>query len=408
MLMFRFVYTVLGLVAVAALLPTSGRAAGAAPKPTPAQRAEEIRLKEERLRAFLRTENLDGVLIGTQRNFAWLTAGGDNHVVFNTEEGAALLLWTPQWKHVIAANNEMPRLTDEELAGLGYEPAPFAWHDEVTHGARARLIVQLAQGKRIGSDLPAPPAGTVDVSAKFAALRAQLTPGELERYRWLARTAAEVVEATARGVTRGQTEQAIQAEVARRLMGHDILPTVLLVAADDRITRYKHPITKDTAVQREAMITLCARKWGLVVAVTRHVHLGPLPAELQRKQDALAPVFAAMVAATRIGATSGDVFAAAQQAYSDAGYPDGWQAHHLGGAIGYREREYRAAPGSKQPVLDLQAFAWNPTLPGVKAEDTVLVKGSRIETLTDTGQWPRGRLEAAGRIVPVPLILVKD
>src|SRR5690606_36491198 len=126
-----------------------------------------------------------------------------------------------------------------------------------------------------------------------------------------------------------------------------------------------HPITKAAPIRREVMITVCARKWGLVVAVTRHVHFGELPAEMRTKQAALGKIFAAMLGATRPGAKAGAVIVAAQRAYAGAGHGEAWNAHHLGGAIGYRERDYKAYPESSHAIVDRQAFAWNPTLPGV-------------------------------------------
>lgn len=368
-------------------------------------RAAEIAGKEHRLRAFLEAENLDGILIGTQRNFAWLTAGGDSHVVYNTEEGAALLLWTLDKKYVIAANNEMERFMTEELSDLGYEPVEFAWHSGISDGARDRLIRELTEGKRIGGDLIKVPAGIIDISKKFAFLRQQLTPEELNRYRWLALTAAEIVESVARATSPGQTERELQTEVAKKLFGKDIIPTVLMVAADERIRKFKHPITKSAPIYREAMITLCARRWGLVVAVTRHVYFGELSSAMRMKQASLGGVAAAMLGATRPGNESGGIVSAAQDAYKNEGYPSSWKLHHLGGAIGYREREYKAAPRSVQVVLDRQAFAWNPTLLGVKAEDTIFVQGDHIEILTDTGNWPRTDFEAGGRTSRIPQIL---
>ena len=35
-----------------------------------------------------------------------------------------------------------------------------------------------------------------------------------------------------------------------------------------------------------------------------------------------------------------------------------------------------------------QAFAWNPTAPGAKVEDTVLVRADGIEVLTVDPRWP--------------------
>jgi Xaa-Pro dipeptidase len=394
--------------AAALVLALPGAAAPAVPAPTLAERREEIALKETRMREWLESARFDGVLLGTQRNFAWFTAGGDNHVVVNSEEGAAVLLWTPERKHVIVANNEVARITREELAGLGYEPATFLWHEESAAGARATLVRQLVAGRRIASDLNLAGAGVEPAEATMAALRFPLTEHEVRRYRWLARTAAGIVEAVARETRAGQTESAVQAGVAGKLLALDILPTVLLVAADERIALYKHPVTKDAPIRREVMITLCARKWGMVVAVTRHVHLGALPVETQRKQQALGTVFAAMVAATTPGNTSGAVVEAARKAYAASGHGGLWDAHHLGGAIGYREREYRAFPGSPHRILESQAFAWNPTLPGVKAEDTLLVTRDGVEVLTDTRSWPRAELKTGGRTIRVPQILVRS
>lgn len=368
-------------------------------------RLVEIREKDARLQAFIEKEQLDGVLIGTQRNVAWLTAGGDSHVVFNGEDGSALLLWTPRSRHVILANNEAPRLLEEELAGLGYQPEVFSWHGDLANGERAAVIRRLVAEKRIGSDLPL--AGCIEMGAKIAALRQQLTEPELLRYRWLARTVAASIEAVCREVTVGTTEQDAQAAVGKKLLAHDILPTVLLVAADDRIARYKHPITKSQPVRRELMVSVCARKWGLVVALTRHVHFGALPAAMQERQEALGIVFASMLSATRAGVEAGTVVDAARKAYAASGFAEAWHGHHLGGAIGYKEREYKAFSGGKQLMLDRQAFAWNPTLPGVKAEDTVVLNGDGLELLSDTGDWPRRRIQAGSRTVLVPQILIR-
>lgn len=128
---------------------------------------------------------------------------------------------------------------------------------------------------------------------------------------------------------------------------------------------------------------------------------------MHRKQEALGRIYAAMVGMTRSSGRAIDVLTAAQRAYADAGFATDWEAHHLGGATGYREREYRIYPGIEQRIHDRQAFAWNPTLPGVKAEDTLLVNGDAVEVLTDTGAWPRAKFEMSERSVNVPQILVR-
>lgn len=40
-------------------------------------------------------------------------------------------------------------------------------------------------------------------------------------------------------------------------------------------------------------------------------------------------------------------------------------------------------------VLEGQAFSWNPTIAGVKSEDTFLVLGGTQEIVTRTPSWPQ-------------------
>ena len=44
-----------------------------------------------------------------------------------------------------------------------------------------------------------------------------------------------------------------------------------------------------------------------------------------------------------------------------------------------------------------QAFAWNPTAPGAKVEDTVLVRADGIEVLTVDPRWPTTRVAGLDR-----------
>ena len=78
-------------------------------------------------------------------------------------------------------------------------------------------------------------------------------------------------------------------------------------------------------MEKYAMVVLCGRKWGLVCSLTRLVHFGPLPEEVRHKAESVAQVDAVMIADTRPGRTLGEVFTSAQDAYSQAGFPDEWQ-----------------------------------------------------------------------------------
>ena len=74
--------------------------------------------------------------------------------------------------------------------------------------------------------------------------------------------------------------------------------------------------------------------------------------------------------------------------YKEIGYEDEWQFLHQGGPTGYSTRDYLGTPDHDGVVLPNQAFAWNPSIPGTKSEDTIIAKKDGSEILSVTGKWP--------------------
>jgi antitoxin VapB len=127
---------------------------------------------------------------------------------------------------------------------------------------------------------------------------------------------------------------------------------------------------------------------------------------LQEKFNASAQVNAALLDATRVGATSAQLFKAAADAYASNGFAGDEQLHHQGGATGYWEREWVARPNGKEQVVNNQAFAWNPSIRGGKVEDTVLLHDGKIELLTPTPKLPNLASSANGNSYPATGILI--
>ena len=362
-------------------------------------RAEELKIKDERLRTLLADRALDGLLLSRVSSFAWITGGAASYVNTATDLGAASVLWTRDHKYIITNNIEATRLREEEgLEELGFEIKEAPWYQ--SHP----VIAELAGGLMLGADTPYP--GAADLSSEISALRARLTPAEGERFRQLGRLCAAAMQATIRAVTPGQTEHEIAARLAAETMARGVLPIVNLIATDERIFRFRHPLPTDRKLERYAMLVLCGRKWGLVCSVTRLVHFGPLPDELRRKADAVARVDATFIAATRPGARVAEIFQRAQEAYTQAGFADEWQLHHQGGAAGYEPREYIATSDSREVVHEGQAFAWNPSITGTKSEDTILVGAEGNEVLTAMDDWPTIEVEIEGQVIRRPDVLI--
>lgn len=364
-------------------------------------RKAEVRVKQAMVADLLQREGLEGVLLSRRDNFSWLTAGAVNHIPLNEETGVASLLVTPEKIMALTTNIEARRMLDEEVGALGIEVRSWPWHEH-----KETEIHRLIGSKLCGSDDGTP--GTRNVAASLAPLRYSLLPGEQERYRLLGHDAAGALECTARQVAPGMTEYGIAALVAKAVIEAGMEPTVNLVAVDERVERYRHPIPTGKAMERYAMLVLCARRGGLVVAATRLVHVGPLPAELRRRHHAVCQVELALYSATRPGVPVSAALKAGIAAYAAAGYPDEWELHHQGGPTGYNNREYLATPHSIQVVQNHQAFAWNPSITGTKNEDTILVSDGGVTVVTaGKGDWPVVKVHAGGIELERPDVLVK-
>ena len=342
---------------------------------------EEIKIKKQQLVELMAQHNLAGVLLSRHENVSWATAGQvDMRVGIPAATGsAAVFVRKDGAGFYITTKNEAPRMHDEEFGKLPFEPVVVPWSD----GDFAQAARGLTTGL-IGADTHEANCELVNL----AGLRSQLQPSEIARYRVLGSITARVVEEVVQHLEPGVSEEEISAMTASRLIQKAILPSVLLMAVDDRILKYKHALPRGRHLKHLGMVNLCARKWGLVISITRFVHFGPMPQSLMDGFDVAAKVNAALLHATRVGATGAQLYAVAKEAYAAAGMPGEELLHHQGGAAGYAEREWVALPKGTETVVNRQAFAWNPSARGGKVEDTVVLQDGAIEVLTETTEFP--------------------
>jgi antitoxin VapB len=343
---------------------------------------EEIKLKKQQLVEFMAQHKLEGVLLSLHENVSWATAGQvDMRIAIPAPTGAAVVFVRKDGSgFYITTKNESPRLHDEEFGGLPFEPVIVPWQEA--------NFVKAARGLMAAGTLGADTHEADCTFISLAGLRSQLQPTEIERYKLLGSMTARAVEEVTVHLEPGVTEEEMSAMAAFLLIQKAILPSVLLMAVDDRILKYKHALPRGKRLQRYGMVNLCTRKWGLVISMTRFVHFGPMPRQLANGFDAAAKVNAALLHSTRAGATSRQLYAVARDAYAAAGFPGEENLHHQGGATGYGEREWVATPSGSEIVLNRQAYAWNPSARGGKAEDTVVLQDGVIEYLTETTMYP--------------------
>jgi antitoxin VapB len=360
----------------------------------------ELEAKHDKLVEWMRGQGLEGVLIRRNENIAWVTGGAvEVRVLTPAETGVASLLITASGKrYYFTSENEGPRLHDEEFGALDFEPVLFPWYADDTLPTAQRLA-----GVHLGSDTPGP--GLIPVN--LYPLREELTETEMARYRWLGEETAAATVESLHQVEPGLSEYDMEAITAANLLRRGILPSVYLYAVDDRIYKYKHAAARGKRLKQYGMLNLCSRKWGLAISITRFVHFGELPGELAARFKSAAQVNAALLDASRVGATSAELFRVAQSAFAAEGFPGEEQLHHQGGPTGYGEREWVATPEGTQTVVNHQAFAWNPSIRGGKAEDTVLLRDGKIEWLTATPELPVIEASVNGTVYPAAGVLVK-
>ncbi|MFS0653977.1 M24 family metallopeptidase [Bacillus sp. 179-C3.3 HS] len=356
----------------------------------------------EQVRAIMEEKQLDGILIQKRNNFSWLTGGRRNHIVLNTPEGVCRLL---VWKNdivLIVNQMEEKRIIEEEMAFFGhpYQVVTMDWfEDDDTY------IQALTKEKRMGSDTQVE--GFEWIEPDLSHVRSVLSAPQLKQYEALCYETACIVESVCKEILPGQTEHEIAALVAKKALTKGMTIEVLLVATDDRIHQYRHPIPTDKVLQKHALVVLCAERHGLVANVTRSVYFGQLPKTLEENKERLARIDTVMNAATRPGRTIGDVLKRGIAQYEKEGFPDNWKKLHQGGKTGYVSREIIAVPSSKEDVQLHQVFTWNPSLPGLKSEDTMVVEEKGNRFLTYTGQWVYIDIEHDGVLYKRPDLLIR-
>jgi Xaa-Pro dipeptidase len=306
----------------------------------------------------------------------WLLCGRGRPVDASASAAGYTVVLEGDAARVLYPDIEHARVEAEErFDELGYELAPYPWHE----GRGLELT---------------PPA--------LDALRLELGPEERERYRLAGAEAAEAMRHVLPGLSPEMSELDVTADLAFELERRCFTTPVLLVAGAERQGVHRHPVPTPAALGRHALLAFTAEREGLHVSMTRLVSFGTPPGELVHLVQAAAEVDAAMLAASRPGATTGEILAVAAAAYEAQGFPEEWRFHHQGGLTGYRGREVFAVPDEPTPLPSSCSVAWNPSITGgAKSEDTALVTEDGVEVLTRTEDL--GELETSG--LPRPAIV---
>jgi Xaa-Pro aminopeptidase len=364
----------------------------------------EIESKTERVADLLDREKLGGVLLKSQHNFAWITAGAANGIDLSRENGAASVFIRNDGKRFLLANNiEMTRMLSEEVSETDFELIEYSWQDEKAGNLpieKARGISSGVVATDIAMDASAP---TID--GLLSRCRCELTTEEVGRYQRLGQDAGKGLRRVFDKIAPGERENDIASKLRTELAVDDIYPVVTLVAADERIENFRHPVATSNPWREKLLLVVCARRGGLIASLSRIACSGKVSDRLSEKTAAAAYVNAHLWSSTQPGISGAELYNVAARAYAECGFADEINKHHQGGACGYRTREWVAHPKSKERVAINQAFAWNPSITGTKVEETAILTEEGIQTITGSPDFPMIATKVNGREYRSPGIL---
>lgn len=356
---------------------------------------------------MLNAENLGGVILNSQANFAWLTGGKSNAINLSIENGACFLFVRKDGKKFVLSNNiEMPRILSEEISETDFEPVEFSWQREKSNPnlifEKAKSLVET--NEEIVSDLSIHKE-IRPLENLISKCRYELTSFEIERFKRLGEDAGIALGEAIKIVETGETEFEIARKVKNELAKYKIDSVVTLIAADERIEKYRHPVPTKNIWRNILLIAVCAKRKGLIASFSRIICYGKIPDNLKRKTEACGYVFAKILSETKAGKTGAELYETAARAYAEKDLPDEINKHHQGGAAGYKSRDWVIHPKSNETVFSNQAFAFNPSITGTKTEETALLIDDRIEIITATPDFPQTAFEINGQKIFAPNIL---
>ncbi|MDY4066523.1 M24 family metallopeptidase [Bullifex sp.] len=359
--------------------------------------AKELEIKIARLRNLMDEKGLDGIYIKGQDNFAWLTCGGRNYVGMGSVGNCGLLV-TKNGLFAITNNIEAPRMRDEEkLETLGFKILYGVWHDS---SFEKKTISELVPSGKVGYD-------TSDLAKNIQLLRFSLTAEEIERYQEIGKDASIAMEEAAINISAGMSEYEIAGDIMSRMEAKGLEILSCMVAADERISLYRHPLPTSKKVEKRVQIGGNFRRNGLVICLTRYVWFYE-PTEEEKKQYYDNQVIdCTYMAASKPGNTFVSALEKGRSKYTELGYEGEFDKHHQGGPIGYQGRDYRVGFDTPGVIAENQAFCWNPSITGTKSEDTVISTKDGIIPVTRPVLFPENEIVVDDQTFIRPGILVR-
>ncbi len=373
--------------------------AGVPPPSQVSARRADIDAKQEQLAHMVETVGCEAILLLVPAHVAWFTSGLNvRGLIAESERPGVYTNGRQRW--LLCSNVDTHRLFDEELDQLGFQLKEWTWS-----GGRADLLMNVTTGRKVAGDRPFP--NMPVLTDRLRPFLRVLSAVEQEAYRSLGRVLAHAVEATARTLSRGQTEQEVAGQVGHRLLHRGADVVAVSVTADNRGERFRRAGFTPAEITETCVIQATAQRDGLYATASRAVSFGH-PPEAFRGGFERALRLAALY---RVQSLPGETLVTARAGEQAilAGTPHEFDGRlsQPGYGTGRLVAEELRRAGQDEKLAAGQAVVWQPRVGPAAVVDTVLVDPDGANCITPPEDWPFKRAIVRGKAHDIPDILIR-
>jgi Xaa-Pro dipeptidase len=366
---------------------------------TPADRRADIDSKQALVSNLMKDAGCDGLLVLSEENFSWLSAGGISRGVIDPESMPALY-FNGEGRWLLCSNVDTQRLFDEEIDGLGFQVKEWPWH-----WGRAQLLSDLCQGRNVACDQPL---GSCKLMAEpLLKYRRVMTEYEQACYRALGQIVSHALEATGRTLIQGESEREIAGQLCHRLLHRGATPLAASIAADGRSRPYRQSGFTAAQAQNYVVMTVAASKYGLCARASRTVVFGQPDVNLRKDHDAACKVSATYVAGSWPDSVPRQILASGQRIYQIAGAEHEWALSPQGHLTGRALMELALTPQIEDLLQNNQAITWVASVGAAVSCDTFLIGEEGPRSVTGPENWPLKRIRIQGAEFVRPDLLIR-
>lgn len=386
-----------------ALPPPEANGVHAPPEPAPppvalASRRADIDIKQAQIAWLLEQVECEAALLLGSAHVGWFTAGMNvRGLIAESERPGIYTNGRQRW--LLCSNVDTQRLFDEELDQLGFQLKEWTWE-----GGRADLFMNITTGRKVCCDRPL--ANMPQTAERLRPLIRVLTNYEQEEYRTLGRLVAHAVEATARNLVKGSTEEEVAGQLGHRILHRGAEPVAISITADGRGSRYRRAGTSPAPVTQYCVLQATAQRGGLHATASRTVAFGQVPEDLAKAHDLALKLSAIYRAYSRPEETAHGLRKAGLAVVAGTEYEFDDRFSQPGyGAGRFPAEELRRAGQDERFTLG-QAITWQPRVGPAAVVDTVLVQADGGECVTPPTDWPFKRVLIRGKTQDIPDVFV--